>query len=140
MPANFKKWCRSYIDHSWDRNVLRKEHLQKVKEVEKRLKRLGEKQTKHLKWVDLHSFLKQMGYKVTTRDRKMKLFCKLKEHMMKKSLWKNSTNRGSVGRRGHQDRKRKNPNVEVKSSQKSRSLLRGSKRLKIQLKIPKWIQ
>ena len=130
MPANFKKWCRSYIDHSWDRNVLRKEHLQKVKEVEKRLKRLGEKQTKHLKWVDLHSFLKQMGYKVTTRDRKMKLFCKLKEHMMKKSLWKNSTNRGSVGRRGHQDRKRKNPNVEVKSSQKSRSLLRGSKRLK----------
>ena len=74
MSANLKKWYRSYIDHSWDRNVLRKEHLQNVKEVEKRLNRLGEKQTKRLRWVDLLSMLKKMGYKVTTRDRKMMLF------------------------------------------------------------------
>ena len=130
MPANLKKWYRSYIDHSWDRNVLRKEHLQKVKDVEKRLKRIGEEQTKRLKWIELKSFLKQMDYKVTTRDRKMILFCKLKEHMMKKSLWTKSQNLESVRRKGNQDRKRKKPDDEVKSFQKSRSMLRVSKKLR----------
>ena len=49
MPANLKKWYRSYKDHSWDRNILRNEHLAKVRKVEKRLERLGEEKAKQLK-------------------------------------------------------------------------------------------
>ena len=92
MPANLKKWYRSYVDHCWDRNVLRNEHTHTVRKVEQRLKRMGEGKTKTLKWIELRSLLKQMGYKKTTRDRKMILFCKLKEHMVKRSLWKKSSN------------------------------------------------
>ena len=86
MPANLKKWYRSYINHSWDRNILRNEHIQSVRKVEERLKRLGEDKMKTLKWIELRSLLKQMGYKTTTRDRKKMLCSKLKEHMVKSSL------------------------------------------------------
>ena len=83
MPENLKRWHRSYVNHSWDRNILRNEHLQKVRKVETRLKRLGELKTKRLGWIELHSLVKQMGHKATTRDNKMIIFCKLKEHMVK---------------------------------------------------------
>ena len=53
-----------------------------------RLERLGEAKTKREKWIQLKTFLKQMGYKTTTRYRKIMFFCKLKEHMVKRSLWK----------------------------------------------------
>ena len=46
MPVNLKRWYRSYVDHCWDRNILRKEHEQSVREVERRLDRLGEDKTK----------------------------------------------------------------------------------------------
>ena len=77
MPENLKKWHRSYVDHTWDRNILRNEHLQSVRKVERKLKSLGEDKTMRLKWDELRSFLKEMGYKTTTRDRKMVFLCKL---------------------------------------------------------------
>ena len=68
MPVNLKKWFRSYIDHRWDRSVLRKEHLESVRNVEKKLELIGEDKTWRLYWKDLFSFVKQMGYKATTKD------------------------------------------------------------------------
>ena len=131
MPANLKKWHRSYVDHCWDRNVLRKEHEKKVRKVEMRLERLGEDKTKRLKWVQLRSFLKQMEYKTTTRDRKMKLFCKLKEHMVKRLLWKTSKDFETTGRKVHRGLKRKANEAEVVSPRQSKSVLRRSKRLRM---------
>ena len=90
MPGNLKKWYRSYVDHCWDRNVLRNEHLQTVRNVEKRLKRLGEDETKRLRWIEMQSLVKQLGFKTTTKDNKFALFCKLKEHMVKRLVWKTS--------------------------------------------------
>ena len=130
MPANLKKRYRSYINHCWDRIVLRNEHIQSVQKVEQRLKRLGEDKTKTLKWIELRSLLKQMGYKTTSRDRKMILFCKLKEHMVRRSLWKKSSNPEVAHRRGNQGRKRKFQKMEVEYLVRSRMTLRTSKRLR----------
>ena len=128
MPANLKKWHRSYVDHTWDRNVLRNEHLQSVRKVERKLKALGEDKTMRLKWNELRSFLKEMGYKTTTRDRKRMLFCKLKEHMVKRSLWKNSQDFALAHKGCNQNKKRKLHEVEVQSFQKSKTHSRPSKR------------
>ena len=105
MPVNLKKWFRSYIDHKWDRNVLRKEHLESVRKVEKKLKLIGEDRTWRLLWEDLYSFVKQMGYKATTKDNKPVLFGKLKEHMVKQKLWKVSEEIKASKRKGSQRRK-----------------------------------
>ena len=130
MPENLKRWLRSYVNHSWDRNILRNEHLQKVRKVEERLKRLGELKTKRLGWVELHFLVKQMGHKATTRDNKMNLFCKLKEHMVKRLLWKASKDAKPVKRKENRRRKRRNQKMEAVSSQKCKSSFRPSKRLK----------
>ena len=130
MPINFKKWLRSYVDHSWDRNVLRNEHIKSVRKVEKRLELLGEEKTKRLKWIELKSFVKQMGYKATTRDRKMALFCILKEHMVKRLLWKTSKDLKPAKRTGDRRRKRTAQVVETESSEESKSSLRPAKRLR----------
>ena len=131
MSANLKKWYRSYVDHCWDRNVLRKEHEKNVREVERRLERLGEESTKRLKWIELHSLLKRMGYKVTTRDRKMALFCKLKEHMLKRLLWKTSEDTKSTSRKGKRRLKRTADAAKVDSSQHPQPPSRLSKRLRV---------
>ena len=130
MPTNLKKWHRSYVNHTWDRNILRSEHEQSVRNVERRLKRLGKIKTKGLKWIELQSFLKQMGYKTTTKDRKPVLFCKLKEHMVKRSIWKNSRENVSCNRKSSRDKKRKVQEVDIESFEKSRSTMRQSKRLR----------
>ena len=36
IPINLKRWHRSYVDHCWDRNILRKEHEQSVRGIERR--------------------------------------------------------------------------------------------------------
>ena len=130
MPANLKKWYRSYVDHCWDRNILRDEHLQSVRIVEKKLQCLGEDKTKRLKWHELKSFVKQLGRKATTRDRKMILFCKIKEHMVKRLLWKTSKDCEPAIRKGNRRQKRKSQEVEAKGYEKSKSSLRLSKRLR----------
>ena len=130
MPVNLKRWHRSYVDHSWDRNILRNEHVQSVRKVEKKLEQLGEDKAKRLKWVELHSLVKQMGYKATTRDNRMILFCKLKEHMVKRLLWKTLKNFKPPNRKGDRVRKRKAQELEGESSEKSNSSLRRSNRLR----------
>ena len=127
MPENLKKWYRSYVDHSWDRNVLRNEHLLKVRKVEKKLERLGEDATKSLGWTELKSLVKNMGYKATTKDDKMMLFCTLKEHMIKSLLWKTSNGLKSTKRKIGRSRKRTAEEVEVESSEKSNSLRRSNR-------------
>ena len=134
MPENLKKWHRSYVDHTWDRNILRNEHLQSVRKVERKLKSLGEDKTMRLKWIELRSFLKQMGYKTTTRDRKMMLFCKLKEHMVKRSLWKKIPAPDPVQRRDNRYKKRKVKEMKVEIFQTSISTVRPSKILRKQSK------
>ena len=130
MPANLKKWNRSYIEHCWDRNVLRNEHLQSVRKVEQKLMQLGEEKTKKLYWDELTSFVKQMGYKATTRDRKPVLFCKLREHMVKRLLWKTSKNYKPAMRKGDRRSKRKGQEMEAESSGKAKLSLHRSKRLR----------
>ena len=130
MPENLKKWHRSYVDHRWDRNVLRNEHILNVRKVEKRLKYLGADKTKRLRWEELLSLVKQMGYKATTRDRKWMLFCKLEEHMVKRFLWKRSQHLEPINKRGNRRSKRTAEIGEAESFQKRKSTLRPSKRLK----------
>ena len=143
MPVNLKKWFRSYIDHKWDRNVLRKEHLESVRKVEKKLELIGEDKTWRLSWTDLLSFVKQMGYKATTKDNKVMLYGKLKEHMVKQKLWKVSKKKKVSKRKGCQRRKPKGQRVkgdrvrkkkaqelETLSSRVSNSSLRQLKRFK----------
>ena len=130
MPTTLKRWLRSYVDHCWDRNILRLEHLQSVRKVEKKLKLLGKDKTMKLKWVELHSLVKQMGRKATTRDNKMILFCILKEHMVKRLLWNTSKDSKPAKRKGNQRRKRPSQEVRVERSEESNSSLRRSKRLK----------
>ena len=133
MPANLKKWHRSYVDHSWDRNILRNEQIQKVKEVEKRLKRLGEDKTKRLKWDELHSLVKKLGHKATTRDNKTILYGKLKEHMVKQFLWKVSREQESTSTKVDRFgvRKRKIHDTEVENCRKTKSFVRKRKRLRV---------
>ena len=128
MPVNLKKWHRSYVDHCWDRNILRNEHARSVRKVEKRLEQLGEDKTKSLLWDELYSLSKQMGYKVTTHDRKLALFCLLKEHMVKKLLWKTSkdSNPGKI----KSNRGRKRTALEIYTVSSSKSSMRSSKRLR----------
>ena len=130
MPANLKKWYRSYIDHCWDRNVLRNEHLQSVRLVEKRLKCLGEDKAKRLLWTEMQPLVKQLGFKTTTRDKKPALFCKLREHMVKRSLWKTSKNCKPPKTRVDKRRKRKAQEVVSKKSQKPKALLQNCKRIR----------
>ena len=130
MPVNLKRWHRSYVDHRWDRNILRNEHAQSVRKVERKLKQLGESKTKTLKWAELFSLVKQMRYKATTRDNKMILFCKLKEHMVKRLLWKTSKSLKPANRRGVRVRKRKAQELESERCEKSNSSLRQSNRLR----------
>ena len=129
MPVNLKKWHRSYVDHSWDRNILRNEHARSVRKVEKRLEQLGEDKTKSLLWQELHSLSKQMGYKVTTRDNKMALFSLLKEHMVKQLLWKTSKDSNPGKIRSYRSRKRTTLKIDTKNSDRSNSL-RQSNRLR----------
>ena len=84
MPVNLKRWHRSYVDHCWDRNILRKVHEQSVSEAERKFEHLGEDKMKRLYWDELHSLCKQLGHKVTTRDRKNALFSILTDHMIKR--------------------------------------------------------
>ena len=135
MPANLKKWYRSYIDHCWDRNILRNEHLESVRKVEKKLKQLGENKTMKLFWPELFTLVKQLGRKATTRDNKKILFCKLREHMVKRLLWKTSKDFKHVMRKGDRRQKRKAQEVEAESSEKSNSSLRRSKRFRKSTKI-----
>ena len=130
MPTNLKRWLRSYVKHCWDRNVLRIEHLQSVRKVEKKLKLLGKDKTMKLKWDELHSLVKQIGRKATTRDNKTILFCILKEHMVKRLLWNTSKDSNPAKRKGNQRRKRSSQEVRVEKSEESNSSLRRSKRLK----------
>ena len=129
MPANLKKWFRSYIDHRWDRNVLRNEHLQSVRKVEKRLELIGEDKTRRLMWTELLALVKQLGFKATTRNRKIELFCKLKEHMVKRLLWKASKVKPAK-KKGDRHRKRKAHVIEAENSQEYKSSSRPSKRLR----------
>ena len=114
MPETLKKWNRSYVNNSWDRNILRKEHSAKVRKVEKELKKLGEKKLQGLKWEELRSFCKRMSYKTTTKDNKKVLFVKIKTHMVKQHIWS-----GQIGvesksiKRKRKKRKREDKEVEV---------------------------
>ena len=130
MPANLKKWYRSYVDHCWDRNVLRNEHLQTVRNVEKRLKRLGEDETKRLRWIEMQSLVKQLGFKTTTKDNKLALFCMLKEHMVKRLVWKTSKDFKFLERKGDRGRKRKAHEVVSENSRKFKSSSHPLKRLR----------
>ena len=130
MPENLKRWHRSYVNHNWDRNILRNEHLQKVKQVETRLKRLGEEKTKKLYWDELQSLVKKLGHKTTTKDNKTILFGKLKEHMVKQLIWKSSKDVKPVKRKKIRPRKRANQKMEAESSQECKSSSRRSKRLR----------
>ena len=130
MPTNLKKWYRSYSNHSWDRNVLRKEHLVNVRKVEKRLKHLGSDKTKLLGWEDLYALVKQMGYKATTKTRKFELFNILKEHMMKRCIWKSSRDCSTSDKKSNKRCKRPALMMEVESSSKPTLLLPPSKRLR----------
>ena len=125
MPTNFKRWLRSYVDHCWDRNILRIEHLQSVRKVEKKLELLGKDKTMKLKWDELQSLVKQLGRKATTRDNKMVLFCKLREHMIKRLLW--NTSKDSKPSKRKDDQLRKRPAQEVRRRSKR---LRGSRQSK----------
>ena len=127
MPENLKKWHRSYVDHSWDRNILRNEHARSVRKVEKRLELLGKDNTKRLLWEELHSLSKQMGYKVTTRDNKMAHFCLLKEHMVKQLLWKPSKDSNPNKIKSNRGRKRTALEIDTKNSDRSSSLRRSSR-------------
>ena len=129
MPENLKKWHRSYVHHSWDRNILRNEHARNVRIVENRLEQLGEDKTKSLQWKELHSLAKHMGYKVTTRDNKMAHFCLLKEHMVKQLLWKTSKDSNSGKIRSYRSRKRAALEIDTKNADRSNSL-RQSHRLR----------
>merc|ERR1712155_343059 len=40
MPVNLKRWHRSYVDHTWDRTILRNEHAESVRKVERKLEQL----------------------------------------------------------------------------------------------------
>ena len=130
MPGNLKKWHRSYVDHRWDRNVLINEHIQHVREVEKRLKHLGPDKTKRLSWEELLSLVKKLGYKATTRDRKWMLYSKLKEHMVKRFHWKSSQDLDPIHHRSNRRGKRTAQRLEAESYQKSKSTVRPSKRLR----------
>ena len=125
MPVNLKRWHRSYVEYTWDRNILRNEHLRCVRKVERKLEQLGEDKTRRLKWDQLFSLVKQMRYKATTRDNKTILFCKLKEHMVKRLLWKTSK---LAKTKQNQYRKRSAQAVEGDSSVTCKSSLRPSKR------------
>ena len=130
MPTNLKRWLRSYVKHCWDRNVLRIEHLQSVRKVEKKLQLLGKEKTMRLNWVELQSLVKQLGRKTTTRDNKMILFSKLREHMVKRLLWNTSKDSKPAKKKVDQRRKRPAQEVRVVSSEESNSSLRRSKRLR----------
>ena len=79
--------------------------MESVRKVEKKLELIGEDKTWRLLWTDLLSFVKQMGYKATTKDNKVVLFGKLKEHMVKEKLWKVSKTKEVSKRKGCQRRK-----------------------------------
>ena len=85
---------------------------------------------KRLKWVELHSLRKQLGRKVTTRDRKNARFGLLKEHITKRKLWKTSTENKAIERKGYRGRKRTISEVQVRSTQECKSSLRPTKRLR----------
>ena len=125
MPSNLKKWYRSYENHCWNKAILREEHLEQVKKVERELTVIGKKKLMGLGWQKLHTLVKQLGYKSTTRDRKRMLYCKLCEHMVKRSLWKDPV------RNRKQSRKRKLIETEGSVEDASpHSVLRRSKRLR----------
>ena len=130
MPTNLKRWLRSYVDHCWDRNILRIEHLQSVRKVEKKLELLGKDKTMRLGWVVLQSLVKQLGRKATTKDNKMIFFCKLREHMVKRLLWNTSKDCKPAKKKGDQRRKRQAQEVRVDGSEESNSSLRRSKRFR----------
>ena len=73
---------------------------------------MGKDKTRRLRWVDLFSLVKQMGYKATTRDRKNILFGKLKEHMVKQMLWKASKEFKPSKRKANKHQKRTGQQVE----------------------------
>ena len=83
-----------------------------------------------LDWVELQSLVKQLGRKATTRDNKVILFCKLREHMVKRLLWNTSKDSKPAKKKGDQRRKRPAQEVGVVSSEESNSSLRRSKRLR----------
>ena len=78
----------------------------------------------------MKSFVKQLGGKATTRDCKMILFSKIKEHMVKRLLWKTSKDSEPAIRKGYRRQKRKSQEVEADGYEKSKSSLRLSKRLR----------
>ena len=96
-----------------------------VRKVERKLEQLGEEKTIRLKWDELFSLVKQMRYKATTRDNKIILFSLLKEHMVKRLLWKTSK---PAKTKQNQSRKRSAQAVEADSSVTCKSSLRPSKR------------
>ena len=124
MPSNLKKWYRSYENHCWSKVILKEEHLEQVKKVERELSVLGKKKLMGLTWQKLHTIVKKLGYKSPTRDRKRVLLCKLCEHMVKRSLWKDPLcNR-------ERSRKRKLQNADSIEDISPQSVLRRSKRLR----------
>ena len=80
-------------------------------------------------WTELLALVKQLGFKATTRNRKMELFCKLKEHMVKRLLWKASKVKPAK-KKGDRHRKRKAHVIEAENSQEYKSSSRPSKRLR----------
>ena len=114
MPETLKKWNRSYVNNSWDRNILRKEHSAKVRKVDKEIKKLGKKKLQGLMWEELRSFCKRLSYKTTTRDDKKVLFSKIKSHMVKQRIWSGQIELESkVIKRKRKKRKREDKEVEV---------------------------
>ena len=88
-----------------------------------------------------------MGYKATTKDNKVVLFGKLKEHMVKQKLWKVSKIKNVSKRKGSQrrkpigqrvkGRKRKSQELETLCSKVSKSSLRQLKRSSKKLPNPR---
>ena len=123
MPSNLKKWYRSYENHCWTKVILREEHLEQVKKVERELCAVGKKKLMGLSWQKLLSLVKQLGHKATSRDRKRVLYRKLCEHMVKRSLWQDPV------RHRDQSKKRKLSKDSIEDVT-SRSVLRRSKRFR----------
>ena len=101
-----------------------------VRKVERKLQQLGEDKTRRLKWVELFSLVKQMRYKATTRDKKIILFSKLKEHMVRRLLWKTSNNCKPAKTKLNRTRNRTAKALEGDSSVKCKSSFRRSKRMR----------
>ena len=87
MPNNLKKWNKSYVNNCWDRNVLTKEHNQKLEDAEKELQKLGKENVLKKKNDDLEMYLKRLCYTVKSRTRKPELKSTLLRHMIRKRLW-----------------------------------------------------